>query len=396
MDRMGVSHGWRKFLRLLFLAPDWTGSNALTVKRMVFGGSGFAVIPGTEKMKKARGTREDRKIYQNFWTGAMTKGIAATALANVMLAILSGMMDLEDNDDPIKNLKHAFKDGWKNLRWFEADITPLYILFHRAVDWVPYIGDIWNADDRRRYFSLIGHFRDPLKWATHPIQSLFHKESPLARNVHSMLAGKDWKDAGFTTIEELLGIDDKGFYKSRGPGHKPGDRRGGKERFKTTSQRSSGGMEIQKLPSWLIYNIKASQPVQAQEGWNVLTGEMDAFDGLARAMGFHTGRARGSDMDHIAADLNKFDAKIKDLRADGKNKEAAKLRRDNPDKVRLLSRLNSTEKQVSKYNKMKATYEENNRLSDETRKARVADMEQRIRLAEKKFMEFYEGAERDN
>lgn len=380
MDRMGVSQGWRKALRLIFLAPDWTGSNALTVKRMVLGGRGWH-----------RGTPEEREMYQRFWTGALTKGLAATVIGNMLLAALSGAIGLDDNDDWKKNFEESVKDGWRNLRWLEMDITPLYILFHRAMNWVPWLGEKWNPDDRRRYFSLIGHFRDPLKWATHPIQSAFHKESPLARNIHSLLSGKDWKDAGFTTIEELLGIDDKGFYESRGPGHKPGDRRGGKEQFKTTSQRSTGGMDLTKLPSWLLYNIKATQPVQAQEGWNIVTGEMDAFDALGRAMGFQVSRARGSDVDHISTGLRDFENEVKSLRADGKTKEAAQLRRDNAPKVRALARLEAMERETAKYRKQITLFENNKNMSDETRKARIAAMEDRIKKAEHRFTQFYEG-----
>ena len=98
-----------------------------------------------------------------------------------------------------------------------VDITPIYKL-------------LGGRSERRKYFSIFGHFTDPLKFMIHPLQSAKHKKSIVAGMFFDALDGKDWAGRRYTTYKELLGIDtEKGFYKTTRKGKfKKGDPKSGK------------------------------------------------------------------------------------------------------------------------------------------------------------------------
>ena len=134
----------------------------------------------------------------------------------------------DDDKGILGGSKHAFEDDWKRLLWADADVTPLYKLANRVFD--------KEDDGKRRYFSIFGHFKDPVRWALDPTRAAIHKGSPIARVALEAIEGSDWKGDGFTTLNELLGVDDAGYYKSDGPGHKAGDPKGGQLRGQLTQQ----------------------------------------------------------------------------------------------------------------------------------------------------------------
>ena len=121
--------------RLLALAPDWTESNVRTlVKAFRAGGP------------------EETAMYRRFWAGILTKGVTATILANIVLG-------LGDDDDTVERFKKAWEAG--NFKWLGVDITPIY----RALG---------GKTEARKYFSLFGHFQDPMKFIFHPVRSAHH------------------------------------------------------------------------------------------------------------------------------------------------------------------------------------------------------------------------------
>jgi len=236
--------------RLLALAPDWTESNVRTLV----------------KAFKAGG-KEETELYRRFWASVLTKGVMATA-------IVSLLMSLGDDKDAIERFREAWKAG--NFKWLGIDITPIYRAFG-------------GKTEARKYFSLFGHFQDPMKFIFHPVRSAHHKGSVVYKAFHESMAGVDWKGHRFTTVQELLGIDDKGYYLTNTKAHKFGDPKGGKLAGKSvTFGGKKGPIEPGQFASYLISQAKGVQPIQIQNLIGYLQGEIEGFDAINRSLGLHT------------------------------------------------------------------------------------------------------------
>ena len=167
-----------------------------------------------------------------------------------------------------------------------------------------------GKEKKRKYFSLFGHFADPIKFIARetirdskgqrtsipdPIRSLAvsakYKGSVATRILADGITGKDWAGREFTTMAELLGIDDKGKYKNNRKGYyKKGDPKGGKLKGKLTKW-SMGGIKpigLDQIPSFLIYEAESSMPIQVQNAIGYLSGQVDAFDAISKSLGVHT------------------------------------------------------------------------------------------------------------
>jgi hypothetical protein len=250
LKRMGRNPTLQHIFRLMALAPDWTESN---VRSMV-------------KVFSTGGDKAKRRFYQKFWTGVLMKGATATVLANFLMA--GG-----DDEEFVKNYKIAWEQG--NLKWMAVDITPLYKL-------------LGGKTLQRKYFTPIGHFKDVFKFISHPIRSAKHKGSVLFKFFQELLTGKDWAGRRYTTAAELLGIDDKGKYKTSRKGkYRKGDPKGGKLAGKTVTWGYGGGgpVEFPQIPSFALAQIRGLQPVQVQNLMSWLLGEMEGFDAIGNSMG---------------------------------------------------------------------------------------------------------------
>lgn len=262
--------------RLLALAPDWTESNVRTmIKAFKSGG------------------KEETELYRRFWASVLTKGIVATVLANIL-------MGLGDDEDAVEKFKETWEEG--NFKWLAVDITPIY----RALG---------GKTEARKYFSLFGHFKDPMKFIFHPVRSAHHKGSVIYKTFHEAMAGTDWKGHRFTTIPELLGIDDKGFYLTNTADHKIGDPKGGKLRGKSvTFGGKKGPIAPDQFASYLISQIKGVQPIQIQNLMAYLQGEIEGFDAMGRSLGLGTQSTypRGEGMD---AEWQEYRSRLKQINA---------------------------------------------------------------------------------
>jgi len=262
LGRMGRSPTLQHAFRLLALAPDWTESN---VRSMV-----KAFKPGPEGA-----------MFRRFWGRILLRGMGTTVAANMALALWK-----DDDDDEktwarrfAKRYRYAWQAG--RFRWLGVDVTPIA----RALGANP---------KERKYFSLIGHFGDPLKFAFHPVRSAKHKGSVIVRPLHALVSGKDWAGRNFTTLMELLGVDDKGVYATSRKGHyKKGQPKGGKMRGKTVAWKFGGGpVEYEQLPSFALNQARSVLPIPMQEAIAYFHGECDGFDALSKSFGFHTARAK--------------------------------------------------------------------------------------------------------
>jgi len=247
LERMERDPTRQHIFRLLALAPDWTESNVRTMVKMV-----------------GRGGKEERALYRRFWASVLTKGITATILANMLMAV-------GDDEDNIERFRKAWKAG--NFKWLGVDITPIYKL-------------MGGKTEARKYFSLFGHFQDPMKFITHPVRSAHHKGSVLYRTFHEAMAGTDWRGHGFTTLPEMLGVDDKGLYLT---GRRRGQPKGGKLGGKVTAfGGKTGPIAPRQYLSYALTQMRGMQPVQVQNllGW--MQGEIEGFDAIGRSLGLHT------------------------------------------------------------------------------------------------------------
>lgn len=227
LQRMGRNPTAQHILRLLTLAPDWTESNIRT-------------------MVKAFKRGHEGKIYRAMWGRVLAKGIGATVLFNILMSAF------DDEKDFFERYEKAWKAG--NLRWLDVDITPLY----KALG---------GTKGKRKYLSLVGHFRDPVKFLIYPARSAKNKSSVLGRMVLDSLTGTDWRGREFTSIGDLM---------RNGEAVKP-------------IPFGGGPINPEQYPSFIIKQAEQSTPVQAQSLIQWLRGEIDGFDAITRGAGILTG-----------------------------------------------------------------------------------------------------------
>jgi hypothetical protein len=276
LGRIGRNPTLQHLFRLFALAPDWTESNVRTMVKMFKRGA-------------------EGKLYRRFWAGILTKGIAMTIIANMLMA------GLDDDDDEAKGWLERFKRNYKKayksnrMRFLDVDITPLYKYVYKMLGIEP--------TGRRKYFPILGHFKDPIKFlfgektkGGYPdivrslIVSMKHKGSVVFNMIFEALVGTDWANRRYTTFDELIGKDtDKGYYKtsSKKYGYKKGDPKFGKLKGQTVTWGGGkmGPIGVEQLPSYLLAQLKGSQPVQIQNLIAWYSGEMEGFDAIGNSLG---------------------------------------------------------------------------------------------------------------
>lgn len=229
LGRMGRNNTMQHLMRLMLLAPDWTESN---VRSMI------------DAFRKG----ETGYMHRMFWGRIAIKGMGATVLFNLLLSAF-------DDEDFVERYKKAWKEG--RLRWLDIDITPIY----KAMG---------GKTDSRKYFSLIGHFRDPVKFVVRPGVSLKHKGSVVSRIIYDFATGQDWAGREFTTIGELTGLSENGKLSGR---------------LVKWGRGKAQVLEPNQLPSWFIYEARQSMPIPIQNIAAFLSGEMEAFDSITKSLG---------------------------------------------------------------------------------------------------------------
>lgn len=225
LQRMGRNPTMQHIMRLFLLAPDWTESNVRTIT------NGVKAV--------ARGDMAEAELYGKFWTGVVWKGAATTVLANFVLA-----------GGDVEEMKERYDRAWRegNLNWMKVDVTPIYKM-------------TGGETSRRKYYKLMGHFLDPVKWATHPITSVKHKASVVSSMALEFLTGEDWAGRRYTTLEELIKDQQTVTW---GQGH---------------------SINYDTFPSFVLSQAIGSQPVQVQNVVAWMVGEEEAFDAIAKGMG---------------------------------------------------------------------------------------------------------------
>jgi hypothetical protein len=277
LSRMGRNPDIQRLAQMFLLAPDWTESNWRTVSGMV-PGLNTAL---NKVMKENPAPPGMGKVYRRFWIGIALRGMMSAALANVAVLTLFG------DDDDWQDWRAMIDEqlSWKNWhkgKWLSVNMDPIYRKFG-MVD-----------PDKRALLSVVGHFKDILKIGD--IRALVrHKVSPAARIFQSAWSGKDWKEANFTSIPELI---ETGQLVSDNAFEKEGD-------FFMT------------LPSLALYNVRQSFPIFGSEALQALQGESNALSSLMRAGGMDIRDTRRESVaqqkyDTINSEINELDRNLKD------------------------------------------------------------------------------------
>ena len=291
LERMGRNKTRQHFLRLMLLAPDWTESNVMTLVGAF--GYDYSNKPGQRKLSK-----EESSVYRNFWLRAGLRVAFLSIATNLALALLDG----EDDDDYWETVEKRYKDAFQNperLNWLAADVTPLYKALSKDAD-----------PNKRKYFSVAGHFKDPYKWVVQVLSGsastpIKNKGSIFTNTAVSLLfTGTNWQGKRYTSLSELMGVDDKGKYSTsklnpdwkKGDPYedkyiyKVGDKKGGQKAGQLTKWATpgqSGGVETRALPSFILAKMRDWMPIPVQNITAFAMGELDGFDALSHGVGMH-------------------------------------------------------------------------------------------------------------
>jgi len=260
----------RHISSLIFLATDWTFSNLR-----------FA--------KKAFDLGEEGTLYRKAWARVILRGAMITAFTNAALSF----MDEQDGEDWEQAFTRRYKEAWEygDLRWLMVDISPLY---H------------WAGGDKgkKAYFSIFGAYSDPIKAVEDPVKFLSAKTAFLTKAAVEMGTGKDWQGKSWTTLDELLGMDDKGVYKKAGHNkkgiyHIPGEQKGGKltGQFSKWNYGGQQGNFWATMPSFIGSQARGMTPIPIQ---NLLTGAQGENDWTMMIMnmlgtGVHVNKPKNPD-----------------------------------------------------------------------------------------------------
>ena len=252
LARIGRNPTTQHIFRLGALAADWTESNIRTITGAFTRGHGG-------------------EVYRAMWARIAVRAGVSTIMFNFLMAAM-------DDDDFFERLSKAWDEGPEKMRWLDIDISPVY--------WA-----MGGDSEKRKYFALIGHFRDPIKFIWDARRSGKHKLSVLGRIAADFFTGEDWAGRKFTSVSELLGVDDKGLYKTTRPGHyykyQP---KGGKLKGRLTAYAPGGGKDFTyaNIPSWVLHEARSVLPIPIQQGMAFLSGEADVFDAMSKGLGFMT------------------------------------------------------------------------------------------------------------
>jgi hypothetical protein len=329
LERMGRNKTMQHLTRLTLLATDWTESNIKTLVKAF----------GWDYSKEQKGSKDyekhERQMYQKVLGKSLLKSALTSTFWSLAIAAPWALLNHKDSDaedtywneveklytkiiQPLLNFDWddaSFLTGFNTIRDFvakshflDADITPINESIHKLLGKE-------MPENEEDYFSILGHFKDPIKWIIDPATSLKHKASIMTSIALDGLTGKDWQGKRFTTIDELLGIDDKGLYARSIPkkGIHIGDPKGGRmtgEFTKYGKPYDTGAVQINEMPSFLLSEIRRMIPVPIQGITNMLQGEMDGFTAMTRGLGFNVSSEKMP---------NPNDIKVKAVEAEVKN-----------------------------------------------------------------------------
>jgi len=251
LERMGRNKTMQHIFRLVALAPDWTESNIRTVVGMF-------------KWKKIGGYKAQRQLYQRFWARIVLKTAVATAMGNMLLA--GG-----DMDETWERYKEGVEKDWKNIA--SVDITGLWHLFGMK-------------PQDRKYFSIAGHFLDPIKYADILLgepKILQYKMSIVARLFSDWLFNENWRGKRFKNLAEIpTGV--KEFAEYLDP-----------DTYVTYAPEKRKGPFYETLftwPAFILHSMIGGSPIAFQNFLACISGEQDVLTGILNTLGIRQPRRK--------------------------------------------------------------------------------------------------------
>ena len=269
------SAGTQLLMRLFFLAPDWTESNFNTAYKMI---RTTATDEINGKVTSEATRRMEQEMYGGLYLKAAVRSQIPTLLWNALMAGL-------DDEETIQSLYgKAWNDG-SPLNILKADVTPIA----RMVEALFGQSDKHHADSRV-YFSLLGHFLDPVKWLlswnrdiTGPIKG---KLGPIGRATANFANGDNWRGQSFTEL---------GIWSDRDKTLLNGHMREWKF--------ADSGTSLSELPSWFLDTILGNMPIAGQSVLETAFGQETGFDLIGTALGFHLSRTNQNGRTATNADI---------------------------------------------------------------------------------------------
>lgn len=241
LQRLGRNPNSQDVFHLLALAPDWTESNLRLFTRGLMAGD-----------------KVEREMYKRFWANAIIKTVAITAGINLMLN--GGDTWKSYKDTMMENGKFSWKK-FSRLNWLGSiDITPIY----KAMQDAGLLSkEKFDPKKNRKYFDLIGHLKDPFKWMLSPVETGEGKTSVLAKVGTEFASGHNFYGKRFTNIGTLR-----------------------KQGNLVEKNNEKGAITNPQIPSGLLYEIKNTVPLPAQNLISWIEGEQTGLDAILKSSGF--------------------------------------------------------------------------------------------------------------
>ncbi|MGM0409257.1 MAG: ParB N-terminal domain-containing protein [Bacillota bacterium] len=359
LQRLERNQTFQHVMRLFLLAPDWTESNVRTMVEMF----------SKDKMKA--------DISRRFWRNAFAKGVGFTGLMNLMMA----QIGKEDDEETLEKFFKMYRNAWEasNLRWTAVNITPLYELVAN------------NPTNEQYFFSLIGHFKDVLKFTAHPVRSLNHKGSTIFRIGQEILTGEDWRGWGFSTTGDYLGLS-KNSDLGKALGATTYD---GKHKGETTHYGGGGSIGYENLLPFIVHQIISNQPIQLQNLIEYQSGQLTGIEAVANSAGLDVRRT------YVPPDKARFDEKWDKLYQQYKTNRDTDVKPKGYSEAfydrisRMRSQIRENDKMIEQYTepkeidalKQKIRAIENSNRSDEYKDKMIEFNERKIERIEKNHEE---------
>jgi hypothetical protein len=268
--RMGRSQTVQDLSRMLFLAPDWTESNL----RSAIGAISPKILDGLDKSLGGVGSPEGIATdYRNFWGRALTRGVGATIIANMMV---NGW----NQDDRKKYLDFlagqcSSFDNFRRLKWAGIYADPIFRI----------AGLDTKGQDRT--VDLFGAFKDPARMALAPDLFFKNKMAPIPKIGADLATGTDYAGRPFTSASDLI--------------HGKG----------TVAQNHYGEAQpfFSRMPSTALSELAGAAPIQIQNVVHAVLGDTDVGSAIAQSAGLGV-----SPSPYANADVNNFNSNLKTAR----------------------------------------------------------------------------------
>jgi hypothetical protein len=267
-------------MRALFLAPDWTESNLMTVMRTFWKDGDMAT---DDEMNNI-----NRRLHQHMWLRVISRGLFLQITINAIMAGLDPDRDFLDlyREAGFPGYSDDLAPKWQKLRWLDANVSLL------------------SPNESRKFISVMGHFADPFHWATDMfnedggfLSPIMKKGSPGAKAVLSAMTGVDWAGRRFSSFEEFWGIDtDAGVYQRRtkqsdGTYKEAGESKAGRYKWQISHYGlDRGSVASGELFTYTLEQLRRFLPIQTRTLMDTAMGTKDEMDLLMDLLGFKGSR----------------------------------------------------------------------------------------------------------